>query len=201
MILIEGLWWPDDTRDSQTRHALKHVRSLEFAISRCRQRRTVVQAGGNVGLWPRRLAQSFRRVITFEPDAVSLECLRRNVPAVVESVDAALGAQPGIISLQRESLGSHHISHEGASVQQVTLDSYAFTDVDLLQLDVEGYELQALLGAAETLDRCRPIVQIELRDFGARYGASDDAVRGLLSTFGYQQVSAQPGNDFVFEVA
>ncbi len=84
MIQREGLWWPDGTTTSQVQHALKHVQSIEWAIARCKQRRTAVQAGGNIGLWPRRLAQSFENVITFEPDAISIECLRQNVPDNVD---------------------------------------------------------------------------------------------------------------------
>ena len=83
MIAIEGLYWPDDV-GTKWRHSLRHVRSLEWAIARCKRRRTAVQAGGNIGLWPRRLAHSFDRVITFEPDDISRECLACNVPSNVE---------------------------------------------------------------------------------------------------------------------
>jgi len=196
---IQGLCWPDDV-GTKWAHSFKHVRSLEWAVCRCRQRRTAVQAGGNIGLWPRRLAEDFDRVITFEPDAISRECLRLNVPASVEVHSQALGAVPGVCGLERESLGSHHVVLKGTGVDVTTVDSLGLSDLDLLQLDIEGYEYHALFGAIETLIRCRPVVQVEMRGFSARYYAGDDDILRLLARLGYLEVSRQPGNDVVFEV-
>lgn len=199
MRTIQGLCWPDDVQD-KWRHSLKHVHSLEWAIARCQQRRTAVQAGGNMGLWPRRLADVFDRVISFEPDDISRACCFANVPPSVEVRSEALGSEPGVVAIERESLGSHHVSEHGYIVPVTTVDALNLTDLDLLQLDVEGYEWHALAGAVETLKRCRPLVQIELRNFTERYGKSDVEVRALLAELGYREISQQPGNDFVFEV-
>lgn len=46
-------------------------------------------------------------------------------------------------------------------IDQRTLDSYAFEDVDIIKIDTEGYELLILEGASDTIARNRPIVQIE----------------------------------------
>jgi FkbM family methyltransferase len=198
---VQGYWWPDDVGEKWA-HSLRHVKSIEWAIKRARRRRTAVQAGGNVGLWPRALAKKFERVITFEPDAVSRECLRHNVADLrnVTVMETALGDHVGVCDIEHRSLGSHRVV-EGAGVNVITLDGLDLRDVDLLQLDVEGYELHALRGARDTIARCRPIVQVELRNFGERYDGDDAAVRAFLKTFGYEEVSQQPGNDFVFEVA
>jgi len=51
--------------------------------------------------------------------------------------------------------------YQRVSVPQLTLDSYGFTDVDIIKIDVEGYELQVLEGAVQTIANNRPIVQIE----------------------------------------
>lgn len=196
MIQIEGLYWPDDVQD-KWQHALKHVRSVEWAIARCRRRRTAVQAGGNIGLWPRRLAETFTRVITFEPDAISRACLERNVPPTVEVHASALGATVGVCGIAHRSLGSHRVV-DGATVPVTTLDSLAIEDLDYLQLDVEGYEWHALKGAVATITRCRPVIQVELRNFTEKYGQTDAAVLQQLDALGYKPVSRQPGADVVF---
>jgi FkbM family methyltransferase len=46
-------------------------------------------------------------------------------------------------------------------IDQKTLDSYNFEDVDIIKIDVEGYELLILEGASDTIKRNRPIIQIE----------------------------------------
>lgn len=194
---IVNIWWPDDVGE-RWRHSMKHVGSLEFALSRCKRKRTAVQAGGNIGLWPRRMAQAgFDRVITFEPDDVSRACLERNVPDEVIVRPQALGAVPGRCAIDHKSLGSHRVV-AGDDVEVVTVDGLELDDLDLLQLDLEGYEWHALAGAQATLDRCRPLVQVELRNFTSKYGMADADVHSILKKHGYRQVSAQPGNDFVF---
>lgn len=197
---INDLYWPDDTRDSQWQHALKHLRSIEWALSHCTRARTAVQAGGNIGLWPRRLAQVFDRVITFEPDDASRACLERNVPPSVEVRAEALGDVIGVCGLARRSLGSHCVIR-GDVIDMTTIDALELTDLDFLQLDIEGYEWHALMGGRETIARCQPLIQMELRNFTEQYGQSDDEVRRLLDSWGYREVAQQPGNDVVFEVA
>lgn len=197
MIELQGLWWPDDVGE-KWKHALSHLASLEVGLSQCTTRRTAVQAGGNVGLWPRRLAQVFDRVFTFEPDGPSRACLDRNVPRNVVVSAAALGSAPGTCGLSHKSLGSHRVIEDGAGVAITTVDSLNRFDVDFLQLDIEGYELHALEGAVLTITRSRPVIQLELRGFTSHFGRSDDAVRTLLADLGYRQVRTAPGSDFIF---
>ena len=43
-----------------------------------------------------------------------------------------------------------------------TIDSYNFEDVDAIKIDVEGSELLVMQGAKDTIERCRPSVQVEI---------------------------------------
>lgn len=197
MKLIRGFYWPDDIGDKY-HHALDHVGSLEWAIAASgRQKRTAVQAGGNIGLWPKRLAEVFERVITFEPDAISRACLERNVLKNVTVLSEAIGDQAGVCAIKHRGVGSHRVV-EGSSVTMTTVDALNLTDVDFLQLDVEGYEWHALKGAEATIARSHPLIQVELRDFTNKYGQTDAAVRGLLAGWGYRESAQRPGSDFVF---
>lgn len=53
-------------------------------------------------------------------------------------------------------------SQQLVEVPKRTLDSYKFEDVDAIKIDVEGSELLVIQGAADTIDRCRPSVQVEI---------------------------------------
>ena len=196
------IWCPDDTPAHKVQHALMHVQSVEWAIAHCRQRRTAVQAGGNIGLWPRRLADVFRRVITFEPEARTFECLQKNVPPSVEVRGEALADKPGQCSMIRKSLGSHRVFFSDAdSVPMTTVDALGLDDLDYLQLDIEGYEWHALQGAQDSIRRCHPLIQVEFRRHTTKYGQSDEAVQALLTGWGYRPVSKQQGSDVVFRWA
>lgn len=196
MIQIAGFYWPDDVGE-RWKHSLEHVHSIEWAIAACRQRRLAVQAGGNIGVWPKRLAESFERVLTFEPEPISRACLEQNVYKNVIVSACALGDKEGTCDIARKSLGSHRVT-DGTTVPVVTIDSLELYDLDLLQLDVEGYEWHALMGAMETIDRCQPVIQVELRNFTEKYGKTDNAVRELLASMQYQLATQRPGSDFVF---
>jgi FkbM family methyltransferase len=53
-------------------------------------------------------------------------------------------------------------SQQLVEVPKRTIDSYNFEDVDAIKIDVEGSELLVIQGAVDTIDRCRPSVQVEI---------------------------------------
>jgi len=53
-------------------------------------------------------------------------------------------------------------SQQLVEVPARTIDSYNFEDVDCIKIDVEGSELYVMQGAKDTIERCRPSVQVEI---------------------------------------
>ncbi len=191
--------WPASATQSAKQHSLDRAHLSDFAISKCRERRTAVQAGGNVGLWPIHMAKKFERVITFEPDPIMFDCLLENVFAFpnIQTHMTALGSERKHCSIKHRGLGSHRVI-EGSEITMMPLDDLGLTDVDLIQFDVEGYEMECLMGALFTIDASRPIIQLELRDFTKKYGSSDEEVRALLRSRGYGEIGTAPGSDYIF---
>lgn len=61
--------------------------------------------------------------------------------------------------------------YEEYNVKASTIDNFLFDDVDIIKIDVEGYELPVILGAKETILKTRPVVQVEMHEnFPNRYG-------------------------------
>ncbi len=139
----------------------------------------VVDVGGNIGLYTcaaAKLLPSEGRVIVFEPVLENLDLLRRNVEANahVAQVDVhpvAVGDRPGqvLLHLNPVNVGTHSVSAanahaRGSSVRvpTVTLDD-ACADVrpvDVLKIDVEGYDGHVLRGALDVLED-RPALFVE----------------------------------------
>lgn len=69
-------------------------------------------------------------------------------------------------------------------VQKVAIDALNLPRVDLLRIDVNGMELEALAGAAETIARSRPIVLVAAPE------ADREALRAHLAERGYHVVEA-----------
>lgn len=157
-----------------------------------------MQAGGNVGVFPRDLARLFTTVYTFEPDQENFECLCRNVPERnVFKFPAALGHQNGSTDLERQpdNVGAHQINGSGP-IPIMRVDALALNACDLIYLDVEGYEWRALLGAMETIRTYRPVIAFEDKSLSAKYGTPKGHIETVLGGMGYR-LHSRPGNDVV----
>jgi hypothetical protein len=91
---IDGWWWPEADRRARGVILRDVVTDVPRVLGHIEGRACIVQAGGNVGVYPLALADHFRRVITFEPDAENAACLWRNLAArdVFKRVDARQAA-------------------------------------------------------------------------------------------------------------
>lgn len=203
MVKLDGLYWPRSDTMARPIILSEVGPALSWVMPHVPERRCVVQAGGNVGVYPLRLAKLFERVYTAEPDPENFDCLERNVEDVL-NIDpwyAAFGDGKGectTVHVEPGNCGAHRIvsGTEGALI--ITIDSLEVAP-DLIWLDVEGYEWFALRGAEETIRLHRPLIVTEEKGLGELYGAPDAAIGEYLSDFGYQCVSAH-GNDRLYKV-
>lgn len=195
-----GWWWPDGDVDCRAVIGGEVAKIAEIA-QRCAVRRSCVQAGGNTGLVPARLAAEFAHVYTFEPDAANHAALQANkLPANVVAFHAALGKAPGMCSvawLAECNCGAHQ-TRPGADVAVMTVDQLGLADCDFLCLDIEGDELAALMGAAETIAASRPLILFEDKGLGERHGVARGEAGKWLVGKGYREVG-RFGNDYLYE--
>lgn len=185
---VGGFLWPaTDTKAAPVLFSL--ASDINHVLPHCRGFDVAVQAGGNCGIWPHDLARKFRVVYTFEPDPVNFRCLCANVPNEnVYKFNAALGAehrQVGL-ALRPDNIGAHCVDGPG-DIPTLRIDDLGLHSCDLIYLDVEGYEIHALVGAQETIARTRPTVVVEDKGLTEKYGiAEGEAVAFLANRFGYK---------------
>ena len=108
-----------------------------------------------------------------------VECFVRNVTAPnVTLHQCALGRSPGEVRMFTPAGNSGHThvdQRQGERSRCGRWTSIGFKDVDFIKIDAEGYELQILRGAIETLQRCRPTLIVEQKPYnGRRYGPEGD---------------------------
>jgi FkbM family methyltransferase len=178
--------------------------------------RTAVDAGANEGWYTYPLARLFKRVVSFEPNGALLRDLRASNLNNVEIHELALSDRHGAAELfvpvckgvpldGWASLDRDHLERRDGEIRVPivtrTLDSFGLPEVDFLKIDVEGHEVQVLIGARETLRRCRPVVLVE-----AQPGKLADVER-MLEECGLRSVAEEeagvqltPGN-FLFREA
>ena len=75
----------------------------------------------------------------------------------------------------------------------LSLDQYNYNDVDFIKIDVEGWEPKVLRGAKKTIDRCNPVICVEINK-------GDHESQWLLESWGYElkEVDHLQGHDFIF---
>lgn len=171
---------------------------LEAALARVTDWRCAIDGGAHVGTWSRILSGRFDRVIAIEPSADTREALAVNLATFgchnVEVKAIALGAIAGTASMVLDGRGADlkntgaRWAHPGGTIPVETIDSWALPALGLLKLDVEGSEVNALRGARETLQRCRPVVIYEDKGLWKRYGERRNAPAQVLASVGYREV-------------
>lgn len=171
-----GLWWPTDCNpDAGFEYMIRRVTDIDVAVKHCRKTAVAVQAGGNIGMWPLRLAKFFSCVHTFEPVPNIFTALSTNIERVpgIIAHNALLSSEPGrVVPFSIRSGGVSRavpdVAAANSSFTAVTIDSLELPCCDAIFLDVEGHELDALAGAKETIQKWRPVVTVEVWDANAQ---------------------------------
>jgi FkbM family methyltransferase len=159
---------------------------------------TFVDVGAFIGLYAvaaaRRVAPG-GRVVAFEPEEGNARSLREHVAlngGGVDVVEAAVGAQSGRVALAgRDSEVQVSYRPQVGGIPCVTLDEhFAGQRVDVLKVDVEGFEDEVLRGARALLSDSarRPrAVFVEVHPFAwSRTGTTSAALLATLHGAGYE---------------
>jgi FkbM family methyltransferase len=137
-----------------------------FLSSVARYDTIVADVGANQGLytlWLARIATN-GQIYAFEPDPDLFQCLENNVRSNrlqnVSTIQAAVSNRSGTLAFTTNSLnrGDNRVITKGSHdtgmnrVPAVTLDQSIPEDrLDLLKIDVQGFEIEVLLGAQKIL--------------------------------------------------
>jgi FkbM family methyltransferase len=166
-----------------------------------------IDVGANVGIytgWLSRLVGPSGRVLAFEPYPPVLEKLVTNVKRMratnVVISGAAVGNQSGRTELELPKGRRGRVNDPYVHIKDIqtlggrtlltTIDSAVeeehLNQVNLMKVDVEGYERFVIEGARDTIRRFRPVILIEIFDgWAGRYGSSYREVDALLADRGY----------------
>jgi FkbM family methyltransferase len=152
------------------------------------EKKVIVQAGGNCGFYVKKYAQLFELVYTFEPEPVNFYCLNLNVtePNVIK-FQACVGNEHVGVALGNfmPDVGATHVAGKGV-IPTMLIDDLGLERCDLIHLDVEGYELNALKGAENTIKKCHPVIALEYYETWAqRYNTTLNDIESYLATLGY----------------
>jgi FkbM family methyltransferase len=196
VILKEGKWyWPkidENSWEGQSKTENLHKIVMKYV----KNKNTMIQAGGNCGFILNQFVNYFNVIYTFEPDPVNFYCLCNNViSSNVYKLQACLGDTQETVKTQQlirvghaHDIGGVHVNGEGFT-PTIIIDNLNLTSCDLIQLDIEGYELKALKGAVNTIKKYKPVLCIEFCEkWLNRYQTNSTEILNFLKELGYNQV-------------
>lgn len=158
---------------------------LQFA----RISNAILDIGANVGIYSILSAKvnEHASIYAFEPNGVNANRLRKNIElnrlSNVYAVERAVGDKTGDIrftvpvdaiisdsssALEDFSKSSYNgmMKWKTISVPQTSIDDFIqsknLTEINLVKIDVEGYEMMVFQGARQCIQRYRPVIQCEI---------------------------------------
>jgi FkbM family methyltransferase len=179
----------------------------------CHGHNVVVQAGGNLGWFPIQLSAIFNTVISFEPVHTTYECMVRNVHDYLGDKHNIIMENAGLSETPGNGTANVVLDHNcGATtvtddadgeLRLTTIDEvYSmsnFSACDLIWLDIEGMEKNALMGAKETINTYNPVVVVEnkglIPGFGGGLHGSIAFDNWIAEEFNYKKLTRMMRDD------
>jgi FkbM family methyltransferase len=176
-------------------------------MSEIRRADTIIDVGAHVGLYTVAFGKRVGpegRVIAFEPDPENFELLRQqislnNLDGLVEPRQVAVADHDGLTQFAvGRSVESHIVTEggNGVSIEGCRLDSvYSDSRIDIVKIDVEGFEEKVLRGAEKLLsdeERKPRVMFIEVHPYNWHLcGTTTESLIYRLKRCGYEVYDLQ----------
>lgn len=147
---------------------------FDFAKLNLDKKAVVLDVGANIGITAAILSQIAGTVHAFEPQPEVYSLLTKNVQenilANVKTWNFAVGSAPGSAHFSGSSAyGFISDDRNAPEVEIITIDDFVkahdLERVDLIKIDVEGFEPHVIKGALKTIERFNPIVYMEFNSW------------------------------------
>ena len=159
---------------------------INYCQSQNKKMKTVIDVGAWCGTWSKAIEPFAKKVIAFEPDKVHFECLQRNCTINCDPRMEAVGAEVMEVSLTEDNFTQAKRVNEKGNIRMINLDYMNYQDVDMIKIDVEGYEMQVLKGATKTLENIKYLM-IELNNNTKKYGSSNLEIENYIRKKGFRE--------------
>jgi FkbM family methyltransferase len=179
-------------------------------VYRFGKHKTVIDCGANIGFATRQaLSNGAEIVIAFEPCPENAECYSRNFAQEILSGRVVLcrkgawsgisrvflgvseAANPGspsirpadkseVVEVEKDKGGNSGLWIDTTTIDAV-VEGQALSSVDFIKMDIEGAEVEALLGASETIRRSRPFIGLGTEHTSDIYDNNVSVIRTIRS--------------------
>lgn len=162
---------------------------------------TLLNVGANIGCYAFPFIDKAEKIICFEPNPEAFFCLKYNIGKYknVELFNLALSNKEMNCDVicENNNIGMAYINEnpKGSSTA-ITIDSLNLKQLSFIIMDCEGFELDVLIGGANTIKRFTPTMVIEINEHTLkRKGIKPKDIFKWLDVFGYSYKNIYEGQD------
>ena len=181
-------------------NGLNDFEEMGFLLHFLRKEDLFVDVGANTGVYSV-LASGVKRAesIAIEPSAETLELLNQHIELnklenKIKIFDCAVGASKGILKFTKNLDSINRVvREEDTEVDTMELRVEALDDLladknpALLKIDVEGFELNVLRGATQTLkNQALKAIIIETNGLSEKYNLDEEEVHKIIAGHGFK---------------
>lgn len=187
---------------------LKHVTNF----------RNAVDIGAHVGISVHHWAPLFEHVYAFEPMVDHYDCLVKNTAKFnnVECFNNAMSNESCMLKgayrsmknsgsfqlVDEEFLANNNKNAKIYNIPSKRLDEFNLENVDMIKIDVEGWEFEVLKGAEQTIRCCKPILMVEYTHGGGKENKSMhtydiEEYRSFIKSLDYVEI-CEAGGDTIY---
>ena len=156
-----------------------------FCSKRKKKFNCILDIGAWVGTWTMTMNNFSEKIIAFEPDPLHYKCLNKNVSEDVETWQLAVGSENKTVSLSDDDFTQAKRVMGKGDIPMITVDSLGLKSVDVIKIDVEGYEMEVLKGAEKTLQNTKYLM-IELINNTKKDGTNNLEVENYIIKKGFR---------------
>ena len=173
---------------------------LNLIVKYTKKNSSFIDIGANIGCHciglKKKTPNSNINIIAFEPQPFIYDILKYNMENSCDQYkcyDKGLSNEPTTIYMEMPDydtcknpggvgLNLNGNDNSNTPIEIVTLDSYKFENISLIKIDVEGLENQVLMGAYDTIKRCKPVMIVEILGGTPIENADDNNRNYILHT-------------------
>ena len=113
----------------------------------------------------------FSSIVSFEPIKSTYDILQKNIDingyrSFIRCINKGVGSHQSkavVESFKKSNIGGTRLNYGNGEIEIVTIDSYDFNNVTFAKIDVEGFEVEVIKGFKSTIEKCKPILLIEIQ--------------------------------------
>jgi FkbM family methyltransferase len=167
---------------------------FEFLKQYLDEAQCVWDIGANIGDHTRAYLDMGKTVYAFEPNPLAYECLCHNCPDS-HYYSLAANSKEGELTFETlDNVGASCISKNGEiKVKAVKLDTLDLPKPDFIKIDIEGWEVNALIGMKKTINKYKPKLFIEINHGAlAKNGHNYTTIIDFVKEAGYENIITYP---------